>query len=204
MIRFLIHPKKTVIDMINIKRLFMNEIKLNQITTSNSKTAKEALRIYENSFPTEEKRSIEKHIKLMKDNPFFRFHAAMKKEQVIGMVVLWELSDFTHIDYLATAPDYRNKGYGKMIIKQIQQLYKGLIVLEVEMPDNDLAKRRINFYTRLGFHLLDFPYFMPKYNHPTEPLSMLLMSFPNIIDNYMCKEVMNQIHSNVYGLKIEN
>jgi ribosomal protein S18 acetylase RimI-like enzyme len=176
----------------------MSEIKLNRITNQDDNTGKAAMLIYENAFPIEEKRPIERHIKLMKENPLFRFYAAMKGEKVIGMIVLWELNDFTYLDYLAVSQDYRNKGYGKLMIRQLQQLYDSLIVLEVEMPDNDLAKRRIKFYTQLGFNLLDFPYFMPKYNNPKEPFPMLLMSFPNIINNSMCEYVMSQIHLNAY------
>ncbi|MDR2409999.1 MAG: GNAT family N-acetyltransferase [Bacteroidales bacterium] len=179
----------------------MIEIKLNRITNQDDNTAKAAILIYENAFPIEEKRPIEKHIKLMKENLLFRFYAAMKGEKIIGMIVLWELNDFTYLDYLAVSQDYRNRGYGKLIVKQLQQLYNGLIVLEVEMPDNNnLARRRIKFYTQLGFNLLDFPYFMPKYNNPKEPFPMLLMSFPNTIDNSMCEYVMSQIHSNAYEL----
>ncbi|MDR1180416.1 MAG: GNAT family N-acetyltransferase [Bacteroidales bacterium] len=180
----------------------MSKIELIRITNPNNKTGKEALQIYEEAFPVEEKRPIEKHIKLMQENSLFRFYAAMKGQKVIGMLVVWELSDFIYIDYLATSPNHRNKGYGKMIMEQLQQSSAGLMVLEVEMPDCDLAKRRIEFYTRLGFNLLDFPYFMPKYNNPNEPYPMLLMSFPNKIDNDMCKHVMTQIHLNAYNAKV--
>jgi ribosomal protein S18 acetylase RimI-like enzyme len=178
----------------------MIEIKLNRIIEQDDNAGKEAMQIYESAFPIEEKRPLEKHIKLMRENPLFRFYAAMNAEKVIGMSVLWELGDFAYIDYLAVAQDDRNKGYGKLIVKQLQHLYNGLMVLEVEMPDKDLAKRRIKFYTQLGFNLLDFPYFMPKYNNPKEVFPMLLMSFPNTIDKNMFEYVMRQIHLNAYQI----
>ncbi|MDR0605236.1 MAG: GNAT family N-acetyltransferase [Bacteroidales bacterium] len=182
----------------------MIEIKLNRIISQDDDIGKEAIQIYETAFPIEEKRPIEKHIMLMRENPLFRFYAAMKDKEVIGMMVLWKLDGFTYIDYLAVSQDYRNKGYGKLIIKQLQQCCHSLIVLEVEMPDNDLARRRIRFYTQLGFNLLDFPYFMPKYNNPKEPFQMRLMSFPNIIDDNMCEYVIRQIHSNAYKLFVNH
>ena len=50
------------------------------------------------------------------------------------------------------------------------------LVLEVEMPDNELAQRRIGFYQRQGFQLWDeCPYEQPPYHPEDESLPMYLM-----------------------------
>ncbi len=178
----------------------MDEIKIVRIVNTNDKVWEEAIQIYEEAFPVVEKRPIEQHIQLMEENLSFQFYAAMDNERVVGIVVLWKLSGFIYLDYLATSSDSRNKGYGKIIMRQLQDTFGEPIVLEVEIPDNELSERRVGFYTRLGFNLLDFPYFMPKYNNPKEQFPMLLMSFPDMIDQNTCRYVMNQIHTNAYNI----
>lgn len=176
----------------------MNEIQLIRITDPFGETWAKAMEIYENSFPPEEKRPYEQHMQLMKKNNSYHFYAAMEEQTVIGIIILWKLQRFIYLDYLATLSNARNKGYGKRIVEQLKELFNDTIILEVELPDNDLAKRRIGFYTRLGFYLLDFPYYMPQYNNPKEKFPMLLMS-SHAIDQSACVDIMHEIHTNAYN-----
>ncbi len=180
------------------RELNMNKIELIRITDTCEETWKKAIAIYETSFPPEEKRPYKEHVRLMKENNSYHFYAAMQEQTITGIVILWELKGFIFLDYLATSSHIRNKGYGKQTVEQLKELFDNTIILEVELPDNDLAKRRIGFYTRSGFNLLDFPYYMPKYNNPKERLPMCLMSFPDITDQTICKDIIHEIHANVY------
>lgn len=180
------------------RELNMNEIQLIRITKPYGETWGKAMEIYDTSFPPEEKRPHKQHIQLMKKNNLYHFYTAMEEQTVIGIIILWKLQKFIFLDYLATLPNVRNKGYGKRIVEQLKKLVDNTIILEVELPDNDLTKRRIDFYTRLGFNLLDFPYYMPQYNNPKEKFAMLLMS-SETIDQSVCKDIMHEIHTNAYN-----
>ena len=177
----------------------MNKIQLIRITDTCADTWDKAMEIYDVSFPPEEKRPYQQHVKLMQENDAYHFYAAMDGQILIGIVIMWKMQGFIYLDYLATLPGSRNKGYGKMIVEQLKQGCNESIIIEVELPEDDLSNRRIGFYTRLGFHLLDFPYYMPKYDNPKEKFPMLLMSFPDIIDGATCRHVMSEIHTKAYN-----
>ena len=51
----------------------------------------------------------------------------------------------------AVDPAQRNGGHGKNVLNHLCQLLQHPIVLEVEMPEEEMAQRRINFYKRQGF-----------------------------------------------------
>jgi ribosomal protein S18 acetylase RimI-like enzyme len=182
------------------RELNMSEIQLIRITDPYGKTWEKAMEIYESSFPVEEKRPYEKHLQLVRGNDSYHFYAATEGEMLIGIVILWKLEGFIYLDYLATLSNARNKGYGKRIVEQVKEIFNEPIILEVELPDNDLSQRRIGFYTRLGFHLLNFHYFMPKYNNPKEKFPMLLMSFPYAIEQVDYEHVIMEIHTNAYNV----
>ncbi|MDR0368510.1 MAG: GNAT family N-acetyltransferase [Bacteroidales bacterium] len=177
----------------------MNNIVLIRITDTDNPMWKEAMDIYDVSFPAEEKRSHQKHVQLIQENNAYHFYAATENRTVVGMLVLWELQGFVYLDYLATSPHFRNKGFGKQIIERLKALFALPMVLEVELPKTDLAKRRTAFYMRLGFHLSDFPYYMPDYTCPQKKIHMYLMSFPAPIDHAVGVHAMREIHAHAYN-----
>ena len=73
------------------------------------------------------------------------------------------------------------------------------LVLEVEVPDNELAQRRIGFYRRLGFVLWDeCSYLQPPYHPDDEPLPMFLMAHGNL-STADFSAVRNLIYREVYS-----
>ena len=75
-------------------------------------------------------------------------------------------------------------------------------VLEVEMPADDLSRRRIAFYERNGFTLWrDCAYMQPPYRPEDAPLPMLLMVKGNLSPEQDFPHVRQTIHREVYGVK---
>ena len=52
--------------------------------------------------------------------------------------------------------------------------------MEVEIPEEEMAKRRINFYQRQGFSLWEKPYQQPPYKAGDNYLPMLIMAYGDI------------------------
>ena len=51
-----------------------------------------------------------------------------------------------------------------------------MICLEVELPDCEIAKRRIEFYKRNGFFLNEYPYEQPAITKGRKPLPLMIMT----------------------------
>ncbi|MDR2009325.1 MAG: GNAT family N-acetyltransferase [Bacteroidales bacterium] len=179
----------------------MEIINLVQLTDNNGKDWENAIKIYNEAFPAEERRPAEQHAQLLKNDPSYCFYIIKNESDIIGILITWKLDGVIFMDYLATISNTRNKGYGKKIVQKLQSISEYPIILEVELPDNELAQRRIGFYERLGFSIVDTNFFIPKFNNPGEKLPMYLMSFPSPINKETAEIIIKEIHSKIYGLK---
>lgn len=75
------------------------------------------------------------------------------------------------------------------------------VVLEVEMPEDEMSRRRIGFYARQGFLLWeDHDYMQPPYRAGDAPLPMRLMAWGNLNAETDFTRVKNAIYSVVYGV----
>lgn len=135
-----------------------------------------ARKLMEESFPPEERRTAEAQQHITDCNPYFRPHYIMDEEKFIGLVNYWQFKDFVYIEHLATDPSIRGGGYGGRVLDLLKTQINLPIVLEVEHPDNEIARRRINFYTRHGYSLwTEREYIQPPYAEGRPWLPLLLM-----------------------------
>ena len=80
-----------------------------------------------------------------------------EKDEFIGFTNLLFHNDLCYIFFLAVSSEYRNKGYGSQIIQDVFKMYpdKTFVLCYEEIDDkysdNDLRKRRRDFYYRNGF-----------------------------------------------------
>lgn len=175
-----------------------NCIELKRITTKDDPALDEANLVYEEAFPEGEKRPWREHIAMAINNKSYYLFAAFDGDNLIGILIYWDLQDFIFGDYLAIKPSAREKKYGERIIRTLTNQISKPVIVEVERPEDELSTRRIGFYQRLGFHLSDYPYFMPDFSGNHENIPMLLMSYPDPIDHKFATLVTNNIHTKVY------
>ena len=116
-----------------------------------------------------------------------------------------ELRDFTdhrphfyYAEHFAIDPTQRNGGYGKAVLQHLCQLLDKPIVLEVEEPDEDMARRRIGFYQRNGFVLWDNEYRQPPYKPGDPYLPMRLMVYGPLDSRKDYNRVVRRIYRDVY------
>jgi ribosomal protein S18 acetylase RimI-like enzyme len=130
------------------------------------------------------------------------------------------LSAVTYIEHFAIDPSFRNGQLGSSVLNYFLTTYcpniksksreeypePKLVVLEVERPINpssdELSARRIRFYERLGFSLLNFDYHQPPYHSGNEFIPMHLMSFGTPPNNATFSIIKSHIYKYVYGLTI--
>ena len=153
-----------------------------------------AWKLYEAAFPFEERRLLE-HQSYILQNDKYHFDIVMDENQFMGFIFWWDFDTYRFVDHFATAIAQRNKGVGKLLLKEFIDSNDKPVILEVELPVSDINKRRINFYERLGFKLNDHYYEMPPLREDQSPVHLLLMSYPNCISKKEVELFVKKYHS---------
>lgn len=154
------------------------------------------------SFPLAERRDDEAQRYNTDHNPRFACYFIADDELPVGVITVWNLDGFYYLEHLATSPSVRNKGYGKLIMKQIRDLLTGLLILEVERPEDEMSRRRIGFYQRCGLMLCEKNYIQPAYRKGGEEVPLFLMfSGKESIDNDF-EAIRRSIYREVYLVEI--
>jgi len=154
---------------------------------------------YEFSFPVEERRDFSLIRELIKNEPKFSAYALTIRRDYIGFMTTWNFENFVYIEHFAIEPTARNGGIGAKVMRQFLS-GKGNVVLEVEVPKDELSARRIRFYERLGFKLNLITYFQPPYRKGEEEVEMRLMSYGYINLDDSFNDVCHILYKNVYGV----
>src|SRR4030095_1386358 len=173
-------------------------MKLIALSDRNSPAFAEIWSIYESSFPPDERGSLAQQEALLKE-PAYHLIAAYENDSLMGFISSWEL-DFTFIEHVAVKEHLRDRGAGTKLLHAFLSERKK-VILEVEPPENDLKKRRIAFYKRIGFRLNSFPYLQPPYGPGKSAVPMALMSYPKALDEKEFSLVRDKLHQEVYRLE---
>jgi len=152
--------------------------------------------IYESSFPPEERRDLQSQKSILKCD---HYHVIPLRDDgnTVGFIAYWRLPDLVFVEHLAIKNGMRGKGYGTKAIKQLTAKYPS-VVLEVEKPTTQEAKRRISFYQHLGFHLNQYSYMQPPYDAKKQPVPLLLMTYPHQVDAAEFSLIRHTLYSTVY------
>lgn len=128
------------------------------------------------SFPLAERRTEEAQRRVTDEEECFRCLLITDGPLRVGLITLWSFPGFTYVEHLATSPKVRNKGYGKQIMEYLASYVPGLILLEVELPEDEMSRRRIGFYERCGFTLHPYEYLQPPYHAEGKPFPLRIMT----------------------------
>lgn len=156
--------------------------------------------LLEEDFPWEERKTREDELRSFSNlefNPCF----IIKKNQLVGYFCYWDFADFIFGEHFAIVKDFRNNGLGTQFLKQFLNSLEKQLIIEVERPDTDIAKRRINFYKRLGFVVNDFDYAQPSYHQDGIEVPMLLLSYKEKITKEEYNRYTTIVRKVVYNLK---
>ena len=154
------------------------------------------------SFPPEEYRALEQ-LRLYTDTrEAFHNNVILDGETPVGLFTYWDFGDFCYGEHFAINPERRNGGYGKRALEELcRTAHPRPIVLEVEMPEEEMARRRIGFYQRQGFALWDKPYQQPPYKPGDGYLPMRLMAYGGMDPEQDFGKVRDCIYREVYGVR---
>jgi ribosomal protein S18 acetylase RimI-like enzyme len=150
------------------------------------------------SFPESERRTYAGQKELLAD-PYYRLITKTNSNnQMIAFLAVWEFPLFRFVEHIAVDPAIRGNGIGgKLMAAYIEESLKP-ILLEVELPDTDLAQRRISFYERLGFLLNPFEYAQPPLQKGQPDIPLKIMSYPQILTEEEFALFKEILYTNVY------
>lgn len=173
-------------------------IRLQRIKTSDTElySFMECLMI--SSFPEDEYRDLNDLKEYTDSLPCFYNNIIFDSETPIGLITYWQFDSFYYAEHLAIDPSLRNGGYGRKLLELLKSELKLPIVLEVELPEEEMAQRRINFYKREGFALWEKTYFQPPYKDIYKPLPMYLMVSGSLDAEKDFDRIKENIYEKVY------
>ena len=159
-------------------------------------------RIMETSFPKDEYRTYEEQ-KALLDKPEYDICIMADSDGAIkAFMAVWNLDSFVFIEHFAVDPAYRNNGIGGEFLRKLAHSTRKMMCLEVELPDNEIASRRIGFYERNGFVLNKYPYMQPSISAGRNPVPLLIMTYGRYIDNTEFDRIKEVLYTEVYGVKV--
>ncbi len=156
--------------------------------------------LYIESFPAQERRNFASVRRLleMKHVPF-KIIAATENGNLVGFLSYWDFVEFRYVEHFAVDAKLRGRGCGSELLSHfIDAGGKIPIILEVESPDNDMARRRVDFYMRHCFIIWKrVCYMQPPYEVGYEPLELKLMTL-HVNDQSKVEEMGRIVQHEVY------
>lgn len=182
-----------------------------EITTIDSREFKEAMEIYTEAFPANERHSIPVISQRVRDG-LSKLYVGSSTGEITFLALLWPLkgTEFILLDYIATKATQRGKHIASDFLIALQEKLrdtKHYLILEVEKPKlgdkQEEKKKRITFYRRLGAKELEgVRYLLPPLDG-TVPTEMILMIFPEHkseeIEGSVIRKVIVQIYRELYA-----
>ena len=156
-------------------------------------------KLMETSFPKEEYREYESQKKLL-NNPIYEIKTKVNENgDLIAFISFWKFKDFNFIEHFAVNPDTRGQGIGSKMINEFIKSQDKPIILEVEIPTDEISEKRIHFYEKNGFFLNKYEYFQKPLRKNSAPQQLYLMSYPKILGNKDFEKIKETIYQNVYS-----
>ena len=91
---------------------------------------------------------------------------------VQALMASWDFDDFVFFEHFAVDPACRSGGIGGQMLDALLARAHKPACLEVELPETEMAARRIGFYERHGFTVnADYSYFQPALTPGGSPLT---------------------------------
>lgn len=173
-------------------------MKLERITDINNDTYRSLCCLYTESFPEIERRSITQLDTLVATKKNMHFNAIIEDDgRIAGLMIFWDFEDFIYLEHFAIFPEMRNGGTGRRTLQLLSGTTDKPKILEAEPADNGIAGRRIEFYRRNGFEVIDQDYEQPSYRPCEEGMPLWIMSTV-IYDKEKTKEITDKIKKEIY------
>ncbi len=156
--------------------------------------------IYLNSFPPEERRPFADLVGRASDPTSPLTLTVIEHDMsVAGMMSWWDFGTFRYIEHFAIDSRLRSHGLGHKAITEFISRNITPVVIEVEPRETgEMASRRIGFYRRSGFEVIeDYDYIQPPYSPQLPEVRLTLMTTDRA--KLEPEVIADVLHRKVYG-----
>lgn len=157
--------------------------------------------LLEASFPQGELRTKAAFWELCESSKFYKIFTLFKDSELVALFTVWEFRSFSFGDHFAVSPNARCGGIGTRLLNEVTKNCLSPFVLEVELPEDELSKRRLNFYLRNGFNKNSQEYILPPMQEGFEAIPMHILSYPTLVGDSDFDKIKDKIYKEVYGIK---
>lgn len=173
-------------------------IEIKRIISGNDVLLDELKKLYIESFPPKERRSVDLLGDIIEENDELFFSAVFDGSELAGLVGYWVFPEFMYLEHFAVFPEMRNRKIGSQVLNYLAEKFERRI-LEVEPVCDEITERRVNYYQRNGYRILDKNYIQPAYSGlPEESLSLWIMGTESITAEKL-QEYIRTIKEKVYN-----
>lgn len=157
--------------------------------------------IMEEAFPYAERRTKEEQRALF-ERKEYEVYGYFLDGELCAFLAAWDLGIIRFGEHLATSADKRNSGVGKKLFQAYEAMSDVPIVFEVELPQEEMAKRRIGFYERMGYHYYgDVEYYQGTFHGEQAQLPLRLMMNQSQCSKKELETIIDVIYETVYGIQ---
>ena len=152
------------------------------------------------SFPKSERRTKKAFKELCESEDRYKIYALFKENSLCAFLTVWEFEDFTFGDHFAVSPALRSGGIGTKMLSKLKENCHLPFIIEVELPETEIARRRIGFYERNGLRLCDFDYILPAMQKGCESVPMKIMAYPAALTQKEFEPIKEELYKIVYNV----
>ncbi len=98
----------------------------------------------------------------------------------MGLLLYWEAEDFRYVEHFCVRPELRGRRYGAKALEVLGRDGKP-VVLEIDPPVDEIARRRQGFYQRCGFAVNPYPHVHPPYRPEYPGHELVVLSSPRAL-----------------------
>jgi GNAT superfamily N-acetyltransferase len=153
--------------------------------------------LYESAFPVYERRNWDQLVSML-PLPNMHITVAQQNEEPIGFATYLQINDWYFLEHLAIHPSFEGKGFGSEIMQWLLIQSSHQLLLETELPIDEISHRRICFYQKLGLQIAPFFYQQPPYRRGETTPAMHVMSVPIITDEKAFTNITAAIKQEVF------
>ncbi|MGM9796314.1 MAG: GNAT family N-acetyltransferase [Parabacteroides sp.] len=169
--------------------------------TANDPILDQVEQTYNEAFPEAERRDFALVRQLIANEPAFQLQVFYRDDTYVGFLSNWQFEGFRYVEHFAIDPSARNGGIGGVVLRKFLALQLDSVILEVELPEDELARRRVGFYERQGFRLDTHRYIQPPYRPEGSSLELRLMCYGEMDLTQRYAEVRDALYQKVYGVR---
>ena len=144
------------------------------IENKKNKYFEKAWKLYLDSFPEIERRTLEEQEEILTDKNF-KMTCYVEDEVLISIVFYWKISSYTFLEHFAVNSELRGQSFGSKILQKFINDKKN-IVLEIEPIVDEITQKRLKFYKKFGFVVNSHEHLQIPFREGAKELKLLLMS----------------------------